>query len=106
MVERIRSLCRSRNINFSRLEKELGFANGSLKKSKEDKISAERVMKIANYFHVTMEYVLCGDAMIQNSVYTSDEINIIDAYRRSDTTTKTMVFRCLGIEETQKREIG
>ena len=60
MVERIKKLCKERKINFSRLERTLDFANGSLAKSREDTIGAIRVKAIADYFGVSMEYILCG----------------------------------------------
>ena len=62
MYERILELCASRKTNPSRLEKALGFANGSLRKSDPQKIQAWRVKAIADYFDVSMEYVLTGDA--------------------------------------------
>jgi len=60
MVNRIKELCGIYGINFSRLERELGFANGSLAKSREN-IQADRLYAIASYFHVTMEYLLTGN---------------------------------------------
>lgn len=59
MVERIRDLCRKKGTNFSRLEQDLGFANGSLAKS-DGKIQSQRLKAIADYFNVSMEYLLTG----------------------------------------------
>lgn len=104
MLERLKSLCKSRNINFSRLEKELNFANGSLAKSKEDKISAMRVLALARYFNVSMEYILCG--AIPNNSFSVEENTIIRAYRESDSLTQAMVLRNLGLDIAEKRDIG
>lgn len=103
MLERLKSLCKSRNINFSRLEKELNFANGSLAKSKEDKISAARVLALARYFNVSMEYILCG--AVPNS-FSAEENTIIRAYRESDSLTQAMVLRNLGLDIAEKRDFG
>lgn len=106
MVERIKKLCKERKINFSRLERTLDFANGSLAKSREDTIGAIRVKAIADYFGVSMEYILCGTTD-KNRRLSSEEKSIIDAYRQADSLTKAMVIRTLGIEEAEeKRDIG
>lgn len=60
MVDRIRDLCRRHNMSLKALEKELGFANGSIAKS-DEKIQSVRVKAIADYFGVSMEYILTGD---------------------------------------------
>ena len=57
MVDRLETLCKQHKTNFSKLEKTLGFANGSLKKSDPAKIGADRVRKLADYFGVSMEYI-------------------------------------------------
>ena len=51
-AEKILALCKERKIAVSKLERELGFANGYIKGAKDGKISAERVMKIGDYFGV------------------------------------------------------
>ena len=95
MLERIKRLCLARNINFSRLEKELGFANGSIAKSKEDKISAARVKAIADYFGVSMEYILCG---IEN---TNDEsVFLYQGYELADSATQAAVNALLRVHKS------
>lgn len=59
MVERIRKLCEGRYTTFGALEKKLGFANGSLRKT-DEKIQAVRLKTLADYFGVSMEYILTG----------------------------------------------
>lgn len=55
----IRTLCAKAGISLKTLEKELGFSNGSLAKSAT--IKAERLQKIADYFHVSLEYLVTGE---------------------------------------------
>ena len=59
MLERIRRLCKEKGISIAKLEKDLGFANGSIAKS-DEKIQSIRLWQIADYFNVTMEYLLNG----------------------------------------------
>lgn len=57
-IEIIKDLCSKSGITIAQLEKELGYSNGSLSKSKT--IKAERLMEIAQRFNVTMEYLMTG----------------------------------------------
>lgn len=54
IVDRIRELCEKRGTNFSAVEKALGLANASLKKTNE-KTQASRLKAIADYFGVSVE---------------------------------------------------
>lgn len=49
-IDLIKKLCAKNNISIARLEKILGYGNGSLSKSKT--IKAERLAEIADYFGV------------------------------------------------------
>ena len=60
MVERIRKLCEQNNTNFSALEKELNFANGSIAKTTPN-TSVDRIHKLAERLGVTMEYIYSGE---------------------------------------------
>ena len=76
MIERIKKLCIEHKTNFSKLEHELGFANGSLAKS-DGKIQSQRLKAIADYFGVTMEYLLTGktDEELFEEVWRENEAN-------------------------------
>lgn len=60
IVDRIRELCEKHGTNFSAVEKALGLANASLKKTNE-KTQANRLKAIADYFGVSVEYLLTGE---------------------------------------------
>ena len=55
VYEKIRLLCKERNVTITGLEKELGFARGSLCKIDKNKPSAEKLQKLADYFDVPIE---------------------------------------------------
>lgn len=59
MVDRIRKLCKMHGMTLASLEKELGFANGSIVKT-DEKTQSGRIKAIADYFGVSMEYILTG----------------------------------------------
>ena len=68
-VDRIRRLCEEHGIAISRLERELGFSNGYFRNLKKGGIPIERLEKIAEYFHVSVDYLRLGGAE-QDDIYT------------------------------------
>ena len=68
IYERIKNLCKLHGISVKELEERLGFTRSSLCKIDAHVPSAERVMKIAEYFGVTQNYILTGeDTHYENS---------------------------------------
>lgn len=62
-VDRVKIICKSRKIPISKLERELGFANGYIGQLKKGTMPAERLAAVAEYLDVSYEYLLNGDAM-------------------------------------------
>lgn len=59
LYSRIEELCDSNEITITRLEKECGFSNATIKKWKDISIPGiDKVQKIAKYFNVTTDYLL------------------------------------------------
>ena len=58
IIDRISELCRQNGTTVTKLEKELGYSNGSLAKAKD--IPSSRIYTIAKKFHVSMEYIIDG----------------------------------------------
>ena len=100
MIERIKKLCIEHKTNFSKLEHELGFANGSLAKS-DGKIQSQRLKAIADYFGVTMEYLLTGkdepeafwDGPSDAPAMTVAELEILELFRSLPADTQNEVLR-------------
>lgn len=97
MVDRLEMLCKQHETNFSKLEKTLGFANGSLKKSDSAKIGADRVKKLADYFGVSMEYIMTGKTPAA-PVFSDIEVRIIEAYRNADPVTQANILKLLDVK--------
>lgn len=79
MVERIRKLCEEKYTTFGALEKKLGFANGSLRKT-DEKIQAVRLKTLADYFGVSMEYILTGSNSTTDEL-SGDERELLRLFR-------------------------
>lgn len=58
MVEKISSLCNERNITIGKLEGILGFGNGTIWKWKKSSPSVDKLKAVADYFGVTLDYLL------------------------------------------------
>lgn len=67
LYNRIYQLCRERNVSMRSVESELGFANGRIGKLiNSQNPSLSMVEKLANYFDVTIDY-LVGNTDIRKS---------------------------------------
>ena len=67
IVLRIKELCEQRNITIQRLETSLGFGKSTIKKWEESSPSADKIIKIADYFGVSTDYLL-GVTDIQSPI--------------------------------------
>ncbi len=72
-LEIIKSLCKKQRISLSGLEKILGYGNGSLAKAKV--IPSDRILEIAKYFNVSMEYIMTGKEANSESTELTDKDN-------------------------------
>ena len=65
--ERIETLRKAKCISQGSLEKTLGFSNGSISKWRTSMPTPERLQKLAEYFHVSVDYLVTGNTVIPNA---------------------------------------
>ena len=108
MYERIKMLCKQNGTNITALERELGFAKGSICKWENHEPSYERVKMIADRFHVSVEYIKNGEDVNWNPKeqtidYTislsEEEQDLLMEYRKADDTKKEMIRRILAYSD-------
>lgn len=58
-LERVKLLCKERKIPISRLERDLGFANGYISQLKKD-LPSDRLSKISEYLEISVDYLMTG----------------------------------------------
>ena len=59
LYHRIKELCSQKGISISKLESDLGFGNASIKKwEKASSPSIDKIVKVASYFDVSVDYLL------------------------------------------------
>ena len=57
-VDRVKALCKENKIAISKLERDLGFANGYIGQLRKGTFPDDRLRKIADYFNVSIEFLL------------------------------------------------
>ena len=68
----VKELCKEKGLSIAQLESNLNYGNGSIAKSKGN-MSAERMYNIAQYFGVSMEYLLTGKTISE----ADDELSVL-----------------------------
>lgn len=72
LYETIQDLCKSRKITIAALERECGLGNATIKKWNASTPSGDRLAKVADYFGVSVDYLLGREQAEQlNNVYFS-----------------------------------
>ena len=72
-VERVKAICKERKIPISKIERDLGYANGYIGQLKKRVFPADRLQDIAEYLGVSSEYLLNGDEKESDKYYLNDE---------------------------------
>lgn len=60
-VQRVKAICKERKIAISRLEKDLGYANGYIGQLRKGVFPDDRLCEIARYLSVSVSYLTHGD---------------------------------------------
>lgn len=97
-VERIRELCNKNNTSVTKLEKALGYGNGSITKQKTKSMSCDRLKAIADYFGVTMDYLMTGHEPASGMSLSFEEMDIAKNYRKASEGSKDAVAKLLDVK--------
>ena len=99
MVDLIKFLCNKKGITVSALGVELGLGKNSITRWDENKPSVDRVQKVADYFGVSVDYLLGRTDDPHPAISNDDVKNAIDEYVKSKGKQST-VIRYNGKEQT------
>lgn len=58
LYERIKELSTGQKISIRQLEEKLNYGNGTIGRWKKSNPSIDKVQKVADYFHVSVDYLL------------------------------------------------
>lgn len=99
MIDRIRELCKKKGLSITKLEMILNFGNGSISKPKTKSMGCDRLKAIADYFDVSMEYLMTGEENKTARKISDFEYKIISAFRKADEYDQISVLRTLGVKK-------
>lgn len=60
LLDRVKLLCKERNVSQGKMEKEIGISNGASSKWKVSSPSLEILQKLSTYFDVSVDYLMSG----------------------------------------------
>lgn len=63
LYQNIVVLCKGKGISIAKLEKETGLGNGTVGRWEKSSPSVENVKKVADYFEVSVDYLISKGAM-------------------------------------------
>ena len=58
LLNKIQDLCAERGVNLSKLERECGLANATIRRWDTSSPSAENLAKVADFFNVSVDFLL------------------------------------------------
>ena len=73
MKERIKALCKDNGISMNKLEETLVFGKGYISKLVSSTPNATKIKKIADYFNVSVDYLMTGNEVENEKYYLNDE---------------------------------
>ena len=91
MYERIKELCKKNKLTITALERELGFAKGSICKMETHKPSYERLDKIASRFNVSIEYLLGSNSIEIDNITHTWEVDCIKEVMQDEEMSKRLI---------------
>lgn len=60
LKDRIKELCNKKGVSMNKVEIDLGFGTGYISKLKESNSNSGKLQKIADYFGVSVDYLMSG----------------------------------------------
>lgn len=103
-VEKVKAICKARKIAISKLEKDLGYANGYIGQLRKGVFPSDRLMQIAEYLNVSPQFLTGDEELSENKKSPTPEgvelsnNEILEAYYRADEVTQELIRRALGLQ--------
>lgn len=95
-VERIKSICKERQIPISKLEKDLGFSNAYISGLRKGTLPDDRLRLVADYFEVGLDYLITGeDTRVDVPQFEEEQIELIALYSKLNKEQKNAVLALL-----------
>lgn len=73
LKERVQELCKRKGVTSQQAEIDLGFAKGSISKLNANLPTSKKLQKMAEYFNITVDYLMNGETDSKQGYYFNDE---------------------------------
>lgn len=84
-VDRIRTLANSQGLSLPALEVKLNLGNGTISRWSKSSPNTDKLSRVADYFHVSLDYLYYGLEQKENSpddfVLTEGEKDLLELFR-------------------------
>ena len=101
--ERVKILCKEQKTSLNALETECGFAKGYASKLDKSTPNAENLRKIADFFHVSVDYLMTGKEDLEGDI--SNESAHLVAQIRKDTELSDALKKYFGLSDAKKKHV-
>lgn len=102
LKERIKKLCKDKDISMNKLEEECGFAKGYISKLDKSVPNSNNLQIIADYFKVSLDFLMTGEEVSDKfSKYNAELISQI----RKDTELSKALLKYFELSDVQKEYI-
>jgi transcriptional regulator with XRE-family HTH domain len=93
-VERIKAICKERKIAISKLERDLGFANGYIGQLRKGVLPDDRLLQVSEYLNLSVEYLMTGEQKEKPAISEDDRLNaeFIELFSKLSDAEKTMML--------------
>ena len=99
-VERIKSICKERNIPISKLEKDLGFGNAYISGLKKGTVPDDRLRTISEYLGLSVEYLMTGS----EQKYSTEDA-MLDVRISEDLELKEAIKKYYSLNDKKKKHV-
>lgn len=100
IYDRIKSKADEKKISIKALERESGLGNGVIKRWNETSPQCNKLEKVANYLHVSIEWLITGK---ENKDLSEEENEIIAAYKDAAPAIQEAVRKLLDVPEKNEK---
>lgn len=90
IVDRIQALVASKGLSIAALERNTGLSNGIIKKWKKQSPSCDKIIAIANYLNISVEYLILGT--VDTKHLDIDAQQLLNYYNQLDKLDKGIVL--------------
>lgn len=104
IVDRIRQLANQKEVSLTKIEKALGFGNGTIGKWVKQSPSCEKIKLVANYLNTSTDYLIRGSNNYVNQL-NKDEKELLNYYKELDERDKGSILgKAEGLAEAARRK--